>query len=117
MSAKRPTGVTILAVLALISGVLGLLGIAALLSVGDVASLLVAVITTALSFAFAVGAWSLKSWAWILGIITYVLSLVLSVITVVSGGSFISQGISIVIAIIVLIYLFSPGIRAAFGRS
>jgi hypothetical protein len=126
----RPTGVTILAVLAAIGGVLGLLaGIAALglggLVAGSEGGLggllaivgLVAIVQAVLSLAFAYGAWGLKPWGWMLGIVVEVIGLVLSALFVVNGSAITSQLISIVIAVAIIYYLMTPAVKSAFGRA
>ena len=131
-TAARPTGVTILAVLAAIGGVLGLLGGVALLGLGGIAAgatgnaaffgmgAFAGIISVAIaiaSLAFAYGAWMLQPWAWSLGVVLQLVSLVWAVLLVVSGESIFSQGISIVIAGIILYYLNQPHVKAAFGRA
>jgi hypothetical protein len=127
----RPTGVTILAVLAAIGGVLGLLGGIALLGLGGLAAAggsgllasygaifgILAIVQGALALAFAYGAWTLKPWAWMLGIIAFGISLALSVLNVVGGGNIGSQAISIAIGIAIIYYLFTPAVKQAFGRA
>jgi len=127
----RPQGVTILAVLAAIGGVLGLLaGLFALGIGGAVAAAsgsgalgglvsvlgIVAIAQGALALAFAYGAWTLKPWAWMLGIVAFGISLVLAVLNMVNGD-FSGQIISAVIAVAILYYLNTPAVKAAFGRA
>jgi hypothetical protein len=69
------------------------------------------------SLAFAYGAWTLKPWAWTLGIAIQIISLVLAVLTIIGGGDIAGQIISIAIAGIILYYLWQPSIKAAFGRA
>ena len=131
-TAARPTGVTILAALAAISGILGLLGGVALLGLGGIAAgatgnaaffgmgALAGIMSIAIaiaSIAFAYGAWTLQPWAWALGVVLMLVSLVWSILLVVSGGDIFSQGISIVIAGIILYYLNTPAVKSAFGRA
>jgi hypothetical protein len=131
----RPTGVTILAVLAAIGGILGLLvGLGALGLAGVAASYvggqqgaavgglvvfggLAVLVFAVLSLLFAYGAWTLKPWAWTLGIIAQIVSLVGSALTVIGGGSVSGQVVSVVIALVILYYLNTPRVKAAFGRS
>lgn len=134
---KRPVGVTIIAVLAIIYGVfslllalLGLLGTALLASgVGAVANrysagtLVYATISDAvlgiLYLAFGIGAFTLKRWAWTAGVIALVLDVVRQIVGVVmrgfTAGNTVSFIITIVVALVVLWYLFRPNVRAAFG--
>ncbi len=127
----RPTGVTILAVLAAIGGVLGLLAGIALLGLGGLAGAggagplagfvaifgLIAIVQAVLALAFAYGAWTLKPWAWMLGMVAFGISLALAVLNIVNGGDITSQAISIVIAIAIIYYLNTPAVKAAFGRA
>lgn len=131
-ASARPTGVTILAVLAAIGGVLGLLAGIALIGLGGIATAatgtaaffglgaifgLITLATSIASLAFAYGAWTLQPWAWMLGVAIQVISLVLSVLTIISGGDIGGQVISIAIAGVILYYLMTPGVKAAFGRA
>ena len=128
----RPTGITILAVLSAISGVLGLLGGIALIGLGGLAAAstgtaaffglgaifgLIILATAIASLVFAYGAWSLKPWAWQLGVALQIVSLALAALTIVSGGDIGSQIIGIVISAVILYYLFQPSIKSAFGRA
>lgn len=68
--------------------------------------------------AFGIGAWTLKPWAWMVGVAVEVGSVLLSIILVVLGYSSIASVIvSIIIAAIILYYLFTPPIRRAFGQA
>jgi hypothetical protein len=136
---KRPVGVTILAVIAIIYGIfslllalLGLLGSALLASgVGHVATkysagtLAYATITDAvlgiLYLAFGIGAFQLKSWAWTTGVVALVLDVVRQIVGVVihgfTAGNAVVFIVTIVIALVVLVYLFRPNVRTTFGRA
>ncbi len=133
---QRPVGVTILAVLAILYGIfslllalLGLLG-SALLASGvaikySAATLVYATIADAvlgiLYLAFGIGAFRLKGWAWTTGVVVVVLDVVRTIVGVViqgfTAGRIVSASITIVIALVVLWYLFRPNVRAAFGRA
>lgn len=128
---QRPTGVTILAVLAIIGGFLGLCGSISLLGIGGLgvaagevgsgatAGLfgVVGIVSAVLYLAFGFGAWTLKPWAWILGIIGAGLAIVSNVLSLIGGGSLVAVIISLIIPGIILWYLFRPEIKAAFGRA
>jgi len=134
---KRPAGVTILAVLAVIYGIfslllalLGLLGSALVASgVGHVqygaGTLAYATITDAvlgiLYLAFGVGAFRLKGWAWTAGVVALVLDGVRQIVGVIIHGFSASTIVgfigTIVIALVVLWYLFRSDVRAAFGQA
>lgn len=138
-SPVRPTGITILAILAFIGGLFGLCGITiallAMLGVsaglaqalnmsgisvagGILAVLLLAssILGVILYLAFAYGAWTLKPWAWILGVIAEGWALLSVIFKLVNGSTFRSQIIPLVIAAGILVYLFSPEVKKAFGR-
>lgn len=130
--AARPTGITILAVLAAIGGVLSILagialiglgglgaattGEAAIFGLGAIFGLLILASGIA-SLAFAYGAWTLKPWAWTLGVALQILSLALAVVAILGGSDIGSQIIGIAIAGIILYYLMQPSIKAVFGRA
>jgi hypothetical protein len=131
-AAARPMGITILAVLSAIGGVLGILGGVALIGLGGLAAAstgtaayfglgaiwgVILLATAIASLAFASGAWTLKPWAWPLGVALAIISLALSALTVISGGDISGQIISVVIQAIILYYLFQPSIKALFGRA
>jgi hypothetical protein len=127
---ERPVGVTILAVLAFIGGIFGLLGALALLGLGGVAAAgdaglggltmlfgVLLLVLALIQLAFGYGAWTLKPWAWTLGVAGQVLSLILALVNILTGSDIGSQIIGIAISAIILYYLFTPGVRAAFGRA
>ena len=137
--AVRPTGVTILAVLALIGGVFGLIAGLGLMmggalfggmmggsqgvALGGMAFIfgVVGIGIAIAELAFAYGAWTLKPWAWALGIIAAIANLLLIVVSAVIGGdiiaSLIASVISIAIWAVVLYYLTTPTVKTAFGRA
>ena len=118
----RPTGITILAVLSGIAGVLMAIGGIGLFVLGAVAfgglgALLgiAFLAVAALYLAFCVGALQMKPWAWPLGVVGAVASIILSALQLLGGD--VSQIISIGIAAAILYYLWQPGIKAAFGQT
>ncbi len=128
---NRPTGITILAVLSGIGGVFGLLASLALLGLSGavagatglggfvvVAGLFVLVYSV-LSLALAYGFWSLKPWAWPLGIGVQVLGIVQGVLQYMNAPEtgLISLIIGLAISAFILWYLMRPHVKAAFGRS
>jgi hypothetical protein len=120
----RPMGITILAVLSAIGGVLAILASLALIGLsgavgvggGMIIGLFVLVVGV-LELAFAYGAWTLKPWAWTVGVAVEVLSLVSSALTVATGGSISSQLISILISAAIIYYMFTTTVNADCGRS
>jgi uncharacterized membrane protein (DUF2068 family) len=135
---ERPTGVTILAILAIIGGLLGLFGSLAIFALGGAATVIGAagagahavvgggllmglavflLILSVLQLAFGIGAWTLQPWAWTLGVIAQGLSLLGSVAQILNGHGIGSQLFSILIAGLILYYLFTPTVKEAFGKA
>lgn len=134
---KRPTGITVLAVIAVIYGIFNLLlallgllgsalkasGVAAAAIKYSAGTLAYATISDALLgillLVFGIGAFRLKGWAWTTGIAALLLDVVRQIIGVVlqgiNAGAIVRDGITIVIALLLLWYLFRPNVRAAFG--
>ena len=118
---ERPLGVTIIAILAGLGGVLGLLGAVTFLSVfGAVGGLgtfflVLALVVAIVSLIFAYGAWTLQPWAWTMGIVLEALAVVSALYAIADGDT--SGIISVLIAGVILWYLFQPDVKAAFGRS
>ena len=136
---QRPTGVTILAVLAAIVGILGLCAALALIGLGGVVGgllgsragaqvgFLVGVVgvvvggltllVALLDLAFAYGAWNLKPWAWMLGIVAQGISAILALVRLIDGrGGAGAEIVSIAISAIIIYYLMTPEVKKAFGR-
>ncbi|HZU71492.1 MAG TPA: hypothetical protein VE990_01855 [Acidimicrobiales bacterium] len=135
---KRPIGITILAVIAVVVGIFYLLlallgaagsvleasGIPTTASGVGAAKLAYATISDAilgiLSLAFGIGAFRLKGWAWITAIVVLVLYGIRAIVDVVIQGLRIERmvvsGITIMIALLLLWYLFRPNVQVAFGR-
>jgi uncharacterized membrane protein (DUF2068 family) len=70
-----------------------------------------------LLLAFAYGAWTLQPWAWMLGVAAIVIGLVINALFILNGSEIASQIVSIVISVVILYYLFTPAVKAAFGRA
>lgn len=127
---QRPMGVTIIAVLSAIGGVLGVLASLVLLGLGAavgaatglgglafIAGLLV-LLYSALSLVLAYGFWTLKPWAWPLGVGVQILGVVQAVLQFMNDTSnIVGLVISLAIAAVILWYLFQPHVRGAFGRA
>jgi len=132
----RPTGITVLAVLSAIGGVFGLFGACALFGLGALGGALVGgqegaqvgffgvlmgilgLGSAGLSLAFAYGAWNLKPWAWMLGLVGQGLGIATNLYNLISGSSGIfGTIISLIIPGIIIYYLFTPEVKRAFGRA
>ncbi len=117
-------GVTILAVLAAIGGVFALLGtvcsIALIFALPFLSVLfaLVTLVSGVLSLVFAYGAWYLKPWAWMLGLVAEGLAVLSNLVNLILGysnfGSFL---VSLVVAGAIVYYLMTPEVKRAFGRA
>jgi len=126
---QRPTGVTIIAVLAAIGGVFGLLASLVFLGLGAATTAtglgglafvagLIILAYSILSLILAYGFWTLKPWAWPLGVGVQALGVLQAVLQFVNDGTqLISFVISLAIAALILWYLFQPHVKAAFGRT
>jgi hypothetical protein len=130
---KRPVGVTVVSVLAIIGGAiqllssLGYLGFSGLRTsviLGVVSGLspammlgsgVLSLVVGVLAIGFGIGALSLKSWAWITGLVVWGVSLVFSVVQLAVIGFGILPVVSAVVALAILIYLSSAPVREALG--
>lgn len=136
----RPTGVTIIAILAFIGGIFaivaglgltvlgGILGGALAASgeaAGGIFGGLMAVFgigTLGLGVAEIIvgwGLWGLKPWAWMVSVILFIANIALSLLTALGGNNLISLNTIVGIAIpaIILYYLMTQPVKAAFGRA
>ncbi len=129
---QRPTEITILAVLSAIVGVLGLLGSLALIgsglaggiltsefgTLGVFGGLIILLVGSVFNLVFAYGAWNLRPWAWVLGLIGEGLALVSAVVGILNTRDIGTQQIlNIVIPAIIIYYLMTPEVKKAFGRA
>jgi hypothetical protein len=136
---QRPMGITILAILGIVGGVLGILGggctalggaalgaAGAQAGMGDVGGLggllaiygIFSLVLAVAWIAFGIGAWTLKPWAWMLGLILVGISIVLAIVSVIAGWSTIGgQLIGLVIDAVIVYYLMTPEVKQAFGRA
>lgn len=130
----RPRPVTILATLAAVGGVGGVLGVLAgafvvhglaSLDATDAIKVIPGLALAALYLAFAYGAWTLTSWAWTLGVVVGVASIVyVTAILVTQWGEFMRDAsllawmlvLVAVIAAVGLVLWFRPDVKAAFVR-
>ena len=125
---QRPTGVAVLAVAAAVLGVLAILaaavwwnaseGIAWLPRVhGGEKLIALALLAVGLfELVLAYGAWTLRPWAWTLGVALEIAVIVLAVLQL-GRLEFARHLITIAIAGVTLWYLATPRAKAAFGRA
>src|SRR5579863_495518 len=113
ISRSRPLGITIIAIIMAIFGILGIIGGITLLGASATTGV-ITLILGILELIVAWGLWSLQRWAYWATVILEILALVNGIFLFTQGNT--SNGvIAIVIAAIILIYLFvDPNVRAAF---
>ena len=124
---KRPFGITVIAILALLSGLFGLCWPTLIFmgstllgpifgTVGVIAGIFL-IIGPLLQLIFSYGAFNLRSWAWVLGLISSGITVLGVIINLFQGASFWSAVWGSILSIIIFIYLLTPNVRAAFGQS
>jgi hypothetical protein len=127
---SRPIGIAILAVLDIVVGVILLLAGLGLAAAGSSSMLatygygsLSGLVTILGGFFLLVGLlavlvgwgfWTGKGWAWTLAVVLYVLGLLLSLLSLVSG--IIPSIVSVLIEGLILWYLWRPNVRAYFRK-
>ena len=111
---SRPLGITIIAIIVAIYGVLSIIAGIGLLSAGATVPGVIALVLGVLQLILAWGLWTLHPWAFWATVILEVLALLNGIFAFTQGNT--SAGIvAIVIALVVLIYLFADrNVRAAF---
>ena len=119
---KRPVGVIIIAVIAAAGGLLSLFGAASVFSgnaTGPTWLAIVVVIFGILGLALGVGFYTGAHWAWMEGIVIYIISIVLGILEILYGGSVGGIGgiIRIIAGIVIPLYLTRAGPRSFFGRT
>jgi uncharacterized membrane protein (DUF2068 family) len=113
MGRSRPLGITIIAIIMAIYGVLGVIGGILLLST-SVALGVITLVLGLLQLVIAWGLWTLQPWAFWATVILEVLALLNGIFAFTQHNTGTGIG-AIVIALIVLIYLFADrNVRAAF---
>lgn len=111
----RPLGITIIAIIIAIEGILGIIGgIVLLVRPNNLATGLFTLIVGILSLILAWGLWTLQPWAFWATVVIEVVALINGIVAFTSSNGTVGI-LSIVIALIVLIYLFADrNVRAAF---
>jgi hypothetical protein len=118
---KRPVGVIVIAVIAAAGGLLSLYGAASVFSGSAAGPTWLAIIVTIfgiLGLALGVGFYTGRRWAWMGGIVIYIVSIVLGILEIVYGGSVGGVGgvIRIIAGIVIPLYLMRPGPKSFFGK-
>jgi hypothetical protein len=65
---------------------------------------------------FAAGAWQVRGWAWQVGLLVSVLTLLYLFNVLLRGGSVVAVVLWLIVPVIMISYLLSPTGRQAFGR-
>src|SRR6059058_1369473 len=118
---KRPMGATVIAVVAAVGGLLSLFGSASVLAgtaTGPFAIAIIVVIFGILGLALGAGFYTGARWAWMAGIIIYIISIGLGIAEIIYGGQvgFIGGIIRTLAGIIIPLYLMRPGPKSFFGE-
>ena len=131
----RPIGVTVLAILAAIGGVLlilsgltlaGISGAIADTGLGGMATVVgfVVILVGVLYLVLTYGLWTLKPWAWTLGVGLQGASILLTIIQLIgqmlapsASSPIVGAVVALAIPTAILFYLFRPHVKAAFGRA
>lgn len=134
---KRPTSLTVFGVLAIIAGAIEALfalpyfGLSSLFSAFSVAALggtlatyswamgLTLLVLGVVAIAFGVGALLQKSWAWMLGIVTFIVTALVGIAYMGMLGMVgvtVGSVLGVVLSIAIVVYLFTEGGREALGH-
>jgi hypothetical protein len=118
---KRPLGVTIIAIIAAAGGILSLFGGASVLSgmsSGPIALAYIVIVFGILGLALGAGFFTGAKWAWMAGIVIYIISIGLGIAEIVYGGQvgLIGGIIRTIAGIVIPIYLTRPKPKAFFGK-
>jgi hypothetical protein len=118
---KRPVGVTIIAIVAAAGGLLSLFGGASVLSgmaTGPIALAYIVIVFGILGLALGVGFFTGAKWAWMAGIIIYIISIGLGIAEILYGGQvgLIGGIIRTIAGVVIPVYLTRPKPKAFFGK-
>jgi hypothetical protein len=118
---KRPTGVIAISIVAAAGGLLSLFGGASVLSgmaSGPIALAYIVIIFGILGLALGAGFFTGAKWAWMGGIIIYIVSIGLGIAEIIYGGQvgLIGGIIRTIAGIVIPIYLTRPGPKSFFGK-
>ena len=134
-SLQRPVTITILAILAAVAGVVAILGVLAgalvihgpeSLDASDAIRVIPGLALAVLYLVFARGAWTLRPWGWMMGVVVGVATIAyLAAILFVEWGELMRDApplawmsvLAMVIAAVGLIFWFRAEVRSAFDRS
>src|SRR5229473_320686 len=118
---KRPAGVLIIAIVAAAGGLLSLFGGASVLSgmaSGPFALAIIVIVFGILGLALGAGFFTGARWAWMAGIIIYIISIGLGIAEILYGGNvgLIGGIIRTIAGIVIPVYLTRQKPKAFFGK-
>lgn len=119
---RRPLGVMIIAIVAAAGGLLSLFGGASVLAgmaTGPITLAIIVIVFGILGLTLGVGFYTGAGWAWIAGIVVYLVSIVLGIGEILYGGNvgFLGGIIRIIAGIVIPAYLMRPGPKRFFGKN
>ena len=118
---KRPVGVAIIAIVAAAGGLLSLFGGASVLAgmaSGPFSLAIIVIIFGILGLALGAGFYTGARWAWMAGIMIYIISIGLGIAEVIYGGNvgLIGGVIRTIAGIVIPAYLIRPKPKSFFGK-
>jgi hypothetical protein len=118
---KRPLGVGIIAIVAAAGGLLSLFGGGQVLAgnaSGPFALAIIVIIFGVLGLALGAGFFSGMKWAWMAGIIIYIISIGLGLAEILYGGTVGGIGgvIRIIAGVVIPVYLTRGSVKTFFGK-
>ena len=119
--AKRPVGVAVIAVIAGAGGLLSLFGGGSVLSgmaSGPYVLSIIVIVFGVLGLVLGAGLYTGRSWAWMAGIIIYVISIGLGIAEILYGGTVGGIGgiIRIIAGVVIPVYLTRQKAKDFFGK-
>src|SRR6266702_3293839 len=119
---KRPVGIIVISVIAAAGSLLSLFGAASVFSgnaTGPTWLAIVVVVFGILGLTLGAGFYTGAHWAWMGGIVIYIVSILLGILEIVYGGTVGGFGgvIRIVAGIIIPLYLTRTGTKKFFGKT
>ena len=121
--AERPLGVTILGILWIIFGLFWLVGafvggailtVVGLAAIGAIIGVVLFVIGI-IDILLGIGCFKAWGWVWIVGVIFMAINVLIGLVSLISSP--VTGLVTIIVAAIILWYLFQPKVKAYFGRT
>ena len=115
---QRPLVLTLMAGLSVLYGILGLYTVVGVAGQGAGGGQVAVVgLISLLLVAFGVGAWLLRAWGWLAGIVGHVINIVATLLALVTQPRDFLQGlVSILLSVVVILYLNSEPVKRVFSR-